>query len=196
MTQPLLSNVSHTISSSPKKPTRYLVLDLETRISAEEVGGWQFAERMGVSVAVVYDSLTETFTAYTEETLFSLFQRLKKATQVIGFNHTVFDYAVLQPFAPYNLQHLPSLDLLKEIKKQLSHRISLDNLAQATLNIKKTANGIQALEWWKEGDLNSIIQYCKTDVDITHKLFLFGLHNQYLLFTNNEQQTVHIHVHW
>ena len=37
-------------------PGRYGVLDIETRYSADEVGGWSRADRMGVSIACVYDS--------------------------------------------------------------------------------------------------------------------------------------------
>ncbi|AGC50344.1 ribonuclease H-like domain-containing protein [Lawsonia intracellularis] len=187
---------SNSTFSNKTIPNHYLVLDIESRYSAEEVGGWQFAEKMEISIAVTYDSTTDTFTSYTQETIFPLFQRLKKADLIIGFNHTTFDYAVLQPFAPYNLQNLPSLDLLKEIKKSLSHRISLDNLAQATLNIKKTANGLQALQWWKEGNLENIIEYCKNDVSITNKLFLFGHSNQYVQFINNDNQCIRIPVDW
>lgn len=187
---------SNSTFSNKTIPNHYLVLDIESRYSAEEVGGWQFAEKMEISIAVIYDSTTDTFTSYTQETIFPLFQRLKKADLIIGFNHTTFDYAVLQPFAPYNLQNLPSLDLLKEIKKSLSHRISLDNLAQATLNIKKTANGLQALQWWKEGNLENIIEYCKNDVSITNKLFLFGHSNQYVQFINNDNQCIRIPVDW
>lgn len=187
---------SNSTLSNKTIPKHYLVLDIESRYSAEEVGGWQFAEKMGISIAVTYDSTTDTFTHYTQETIFPLFQRLKKAELIIGFNHTTFDYAVLQPFAPYNLQYLPSLDLLKKIKKRLSHRISLDNLAQATLNIKKTANGLQALQWWREGNLENIIEYCTNDVSITNKLFLFGHSNQYLQFINNDNQCLQIPVDW
>lgn len=187
---------SKSTSSNKAIPRHYLVLDIESRYSAEEVGGWQFAEKMGISIAIIYDSSIDTFTNYTQETIPSLFQQLKKAELIIGFNHTIFDYAVLQPFAPYNLQVLPSLDLLKEIKKQRLHRISLDNLAQATLNIKKTANGLQALQWWREGNLQELIEYCKNDVTITNKLFLFGHYNQYIQFINNDNQIIQIPVDW
>jgi len=37
-------------------PACYAVFDVETRRSAAEVGGWHRADRMGISVAVLYDS--------------------------------------------------------------------------------------------------------------------------------------------
>ena len=103
-----------------------------------------------------------------------MFERLREAGLVIGFNSSRFDYAVLQPFAGYDLRSLPTLDMLVEVKKRLSYRVSLDNLARATLNAPKSADGMQALQWWKEGNLASIAEYCRKDVEITRDVYLFG----------------------
>ena len=48
-------------------PEHYCVFDLETKQSAEEVGGWGNAAHMGVSAAVVYDSLLDGFVTYFED---------------------------------------------------------------------------------------------------------------------------------
>lgn len=74
----------------------------------------------------------------------------------------------------YDLRSLPTLDMLVEVKKRLSYRVSLDNLARATLNAPKSADGMQALQWWKEGNLASIAEYCRKDVEITRDVYLFG----------------------
>ncbi len=177
-------------------PERFMVLDVETRRSAAEVGGWHRADLMGVSVAVLYDSKGDYFTEYEQEDLPAMFERLKEAELVIGFNSSRFDYAVLQPFAGYDLRSLPTLDMLVEVKKRLSYRVSLDNLARATLNAPKSADGLQALQWWKEGNLASIAEYCRKDVEITRDVFLFGHREGYLLFTNKAGQQVRIAVEW
>ena len=52
-----------------------------------------------------------------------MFERLREAGLVIGFNSSRFDYAVLQPFAGYDLRSLPTLDMLVEVKKRLSYRV-------------------------------------------------------------------------
>ncbi len=44
------------LSETKGRKLRYGVLDLETRRSAQEVGGWNLAHDMGVSCVVVYDS--------------------------------------------------------------------------------------------------------------------------------------------
>jgi DEAD/DEAH box helicase domain-containing protein len=36
---------------------------------------------------------------------------------------------------------------------------------------EKSADGLQALRWWKEGRIDEIINYCKMDVKITRDLF-------------------------
>lgn len=177
-------------------PGRYMVLDVETRRSAAEVGGWSRADRMGVSVAVLYDSQGDGFIEYEQDALPDLFARLREADLVIGFNSSRFDYAVLQPFAGYDLRSLPTLDMLVEVKKRLSYRVSLDNLARATLNAPKSADGLQALQWWKEGNLAAIAEYCRKDVEITRDVYLFGHREGYLLFTNKAGQAVRIAVEW
>lgn len=177
-------------------PGRYMVLDVETRRSAAEVGGWNRADRMGVSVAVLYDSQGDVFIEYEQDALPALFARLREADLVIGFNSSRFDYAVLQPFAGYDLRSLPTLDMLVEVKKRLSYRVSLDNLARATLNAPKSADGLQALQWWKEGNLSAIAEYCRKDVEITRDVYLFGHREGYLLFTNKAGQAVRIAVEW
>jgi DEAD/DEAH box helicase domain-containing protein len=64
--------------------------------------------------------------------------------------------------------------MLTQVQRQLGRRVSLDNLAQATLNAGKSADGLAALRWWKAGKLERIAAYCRMDVDITRRLYLYG----------------------
>ena len=184
------------VALRPPLPARYMVLDVETRRSAAEVGGWNRADRMGVSIAVLYDAGDDVFLTYEQDELPELFRRLQEADVVVGFNSLRFDYAVLQPFAPYPLRDLPTLDMLAEIKRRLSYRISLDNLGKATLDAPKSADGLQALRWWKEGNIADIAAYCRKDVEITRDIYLYGHENGYLLFTNKAGQPVRVPVDW
>ena len=115
---------------------------------------------------------------------------------VVGFNILRFDYSVLSMYADRDLQELPTLDMLAEIKKILGYRVSLDNLAQATLGAKKSADGLQALRWWKEGKVDEIAKYCRQDVAVTRDLYLHGQEHGYLLFTNKAGQVVRVKVGW
>ena len=177
-----------------RPPAQYLVFDVETRRSAAEVGGWHRADRMGVSIAVAYDSKADDFFTYTQEALPELFARMRAARLVVGFNSFRFDYAVLSAFAPFDLRALPGLDLLRRVQDSLKYRVSLDNLGQATLDEPKSADGLQALRWWQEGRLDDIAAYCRKDVDLTRRLYLFGLEHGWLLFTNKAGQRVRVPV--
>ncbi|MDP3480473.1 MAG: DEAD/DEAH box helicase, partial [Desulfoprunum sp.] len=132
-------------------PGHYGVFDLETIRSAAEVGGWHRCERMGISVAVLYDSQLEGCVTYLEHEVDHLIEHLQRLELVVGFNNRRFDYRVLGGYSSWDFNRLPSLDLLEEVSNHLGYRLSLDRLAQQTLGIGKSADGLQALQWYKEG---------------------------------------------
>jgi len=76
-----------------------LIFDLETQRSAEEVGGWQHADRMGLALAVVYDVGRNVFRTYYEADVDRLLLDLALADRVVGFNIDRFDLAVLSASA-------------------------------------------------------------------------------------------------
>jgi DEAD/DEAH box helicase domain-containing protein len=187
--------------AAPARPgavkTEFVVLDVETRLSAAEVGGWHRADRMGVSLAVLYDSRSDAFTSYTQDEIPRLARALAAAPLVVGFNVLRFDYAVLAPHAPgFAFRALPTLDLLAQVREQLSYRLSLDSLARATLGAAKSADGLLALAWWKERRLDAIEEYCRQDVLLTRDLYLFGRDNGYLLFINKAGRAVRVRASW
>ena len=165
---------------SEKKGT--LFFDLETQHSFDEVGGRNYVEQLHVSVAVTYSSLTNTFKRYTEPQIFFLIEDLFQAETVIGFNIIDFDYRVLKPYTAKDFTRLHTIDMLAHIKGKLGHRLSLNALAQATLAADKSADGLQAVTWYREGKIQELISYCKDDVDLTRRLYEFGRQNGYLLY--------------
>lgn len=184
------------VAARPAPPARFGVLDVETRRSAAEVGGWCNADRMGVSVAILYDSRLDDFLVYREEELPELYKALAALDLVVGFNINRFDYKVLAGASPFDARALPTLDILEKVHARLGYRLSLDGLAKATLGARKSATGLDALAWWKEGRLDDIIAYCKQDVAVTRDLYLFGRENGYLLFSNKAGKTVRLPVAW
>ena len=171
---------------------RYGVLDIETRRSAKDVGGWNRADRMGVSVAVLYDSGDDRFKEYFQEDIERLCEDLKQLDLVIGFNIIRFDYKVLSGLSPFDFHSLPTLDILLKVHERLGYRLSLDRLAAETLGEKKSADGLQALEWFKQGQMDKIAEYCRQDVKVTRDLYLFGLAHGYLVFRNKAGNTVRL----
>ena len=123
--------------------------DLETQFLADEVGGWGNKAAMKISVAVTYSSKDGRYRQYTEGQIPELVKQLHAADLVVGFNVISFDYAVLQAYTSEDLSKLPTLDMLVELTHSLGHRLKLDSLAQATLNAAKSADGLQAVAWWR-----------------------------------------------
>jgi len=180
---------------APEPTFRVGVLDLETQRLASEVGGWRNKHLMRVSVAVLYDSLEDRFETYREEDLDALFRRLRELDLVVGFNIKRFDYPVLNAYTPLDLQSLPTVDLLELVHKQAGFRLSLDHLAEVNLDRSKSADGLQAVRWYREQKWEPLMEYCREDVAITRDLFHLVRKNGYLLYRNGDGERLRIPVH-
>jgi DEAD/DEAH box helicase domain-containing protein len=154
--------------------------DLETRRSFQEVGGRHNIPRLGLSVAVTYSSAEDEYHHYTEETVADLIEELKAADLVVGFNVIRFDYQVLSAYTDDALRQLPTVDMLDDIYRTLGFRLSLDALATATLGTSKSADGLQAIRWWRQGKMQQLFDYCQQDVEVTRQLYEFGRQNKYV----------------
>lgn len=129
---------------------------------------------LGVSVVGTYSYEDDTFRAFEEKDFAELDNLLRSAVRVIGFNSKHFDFPVLQPHLAFNLRDVLHLDLMEDVERYLGFRISLDNLAQTSLGVSKSGHGMEAIQWWREGNLEAIKKYCLDDVRITRDLYEFG----------------------
>ncbi len=172
-----------------------VVFDIETQLSADEVGGWKNAHKMKIAVAVLQDLVAGEFEVYHEKDTPQLIRRLEHASKVIGFNSEGFDFKVLKGYSKA-LPPFKSLDLLQVIKQKLGHRLSLDQVASATLGSSKTADGLQSLIWWKEGRIDLITEYCKKDVEITGRIYKFGVEMGYILYRHRSGIEARVPVDW
>ncbi len=194
--KPTASRVASSINQihSFHLPEKFGVFDVETQKSAQEVGGWHRADLMRISVAVLYEDEGKRFTTFTEETIGELIKRLFALDLVVGFNNKRFDNKVLSAYTQHDLGMLPSFDILEAVAGQLGYRLSLDRLAEKTLKVKKDGDGLDALHWFKQGEMEKLAEYCRKDVEITRDLFLFGLRQQHLLFQNKAGKEVRLPV--
>ncbi|HMZ06911.1 MAG TPA: ribonuclease H-like domain-containing protein [Anaerolineales bacterium] len=175
----------------------YVYFDLESQNLFEDVGGREHIDKLKVACAVTYSSLKNDFTVYWEKEIPTLIEELKSATKVIGFNLVQFDYRVLQPYAPQTrFASIPTLDLLLDLHKNLGFRVSLDNVASATLGTSKTADGIQSVQWFRNGELDKVAEYCKTDVDVTRRVFEFGRDNGFVIYKSRLGSKLKVSVKW
>ncbi len=173
-----------------------IFFDLETQHLAEEVGGWGNKHRMRLACAVTLDAATQEFQDYSEADVERLLATLQSAARVIGFNLKNFDYAVLQPYTKLKLARLPTLDILEEIQRALGFRLSLDTLAAATLNAEKLADGVQAVRWFKAGEMAKLREYCRKDVALTQQLYLYGKQHGHLYYRDRNGPKKSVAVSW
>ena len=176
--------------------SRIQYFDLETQKSADDVGGWGNIHKMKLAVGVVWDSIDQDYFVYEEKDAKTLVEKLRTADLVIGFNVIGFDYTVLQPYSDFDLQEINTFDMLVDVKKLLNFRLSLNHLAQHTLDAKKSADGLISLQWYKEGKIDKIIHYCKQDVEITRDLYLYGEEHGYVNYQSRSGNPLQLEVNW
>jgi DEAD/DEAH box helicase domain-containing protein len=167
---------------SMNQDTNIVFVDTETQRLADEVGGWHNVSRMGLAAAVTFSTRSSSFRHFTEEQVADLVAELQAADLVVGFNVLRFDYKVLRPYTSVDLLGLPTLDMLDHIHRRLGFRVSLDALAVATLGTSKSADGIQAVRWYREGRIDEVLAYCEQDVAVTRDLYEYGQRNKHLRF--------------
>lgn len=170
--------------------------DLETQKSADEVGGWGNIREMRMSVGVTFATGRGDYRIYGEPQVNDLLADLQRADLVVGFNNLRFDYEVLHYYTVLDLTQIPTLDMLVEIQKKLPHRLSLDSIATATLGVEKTAEGLQAIQWFREGRLLEIAEYCCYDVKITRLVHEYGSRHKQLFYTDRTGRKLTVPVSW
>lgn len=160
-----------------------VVFDIETQNTFAEVDN-DF-KKLRVSVISLYRSDTDSYHSYTENELSQVWPIFEKAERLIGFNSEHFDLPVLNNYYLGDLLLLPHLDLIIKVKESLGMRLKLASIAEATLdNITKSADGLQAVRWWREGKVDDIKKYCEQDVKVTKDIYDFGRENKQLFYKN------------
>lgn len=176
-------------NSARMMPSNQIVLDLETKKTFEEAGGRNPSD-LGITVVGIYLLEADEFRIYEENQIPQLEQDLSQATRVIGFNNRRFDFPVLQPYLKHlNLSDVPTLDLLEELEKILGHRVSLSSLARATLNRDKSGSGLDAIAYFRNGEMEKLKKYCLDDVRITWEIYEFGKKFGHVYYQSKDGKT-------
>ncbi len=160
---------------------RYVVFDLETQNLFEDVGKYD-PVLLDISVASAYDSGTDTYHTVSISELEKLWPIFEQADALVGYNSNHFDIPLLDKYYPGDLTRIPSIDILESIRLSYGKRVRLDAVAEATLKTKKSGNGLQAVQWWKEGKIDEIKKYCQKDVEITKRVFEYALEHKHVKY--------------
>jgi DEAD/DEAH box helicase domain-containing protein len=175
---------------------KVVVFDLETQRSFDEVGGRSQFHKLGVSAAVAYRYDTDEFLVVDEDTIEQLIELLLGADLVIGYNIKGFDYEVLRGYTQEDLHGLPTLDLMEHLEERLGFRPKLESVVMPTLGMGKLADGLTALQWWRDGEIDKIIEYCREDVRVTRDLYDFGKRNLCVMVTRFGGAPRKVEVSW
>lgn len=160
---------------------REVVLDIETRNTFQDVGAYN-PSLLQVSLVGCYFYETDTWESFLEEDLPKLWPRLETADRVIGYNLFGFDYPCLQSYYTGDLKRIPTVDIMVEIEKRIGFRVKLDSVAQATLGVGKSGDGLQAVEFWRKGEIDKLREYCLQDVRVTRDVYEKALNEQKVFY--------------
>ncbi len=165
---------------------RKIIFDIETRNIFDDVGKAD-PTLLDISLVGVYDTETEEYTSYLQEDLPKLWPLMEKADALVTFNGDYFDIPLLNKYYEGDLTKIKSIDIMAALKKSLGRRIGLGNIAEATLGYGKSGHGLQAVEWWKKGDIENIRKYCLQDVKVTKEVYDYALKHKKLKYKDGEQ---------
>ncbi|MDQ3077044.1 MAG: ribonuclease H-like domain-containing protein [bacterium] len=165
---------------------RKIVFDIETKNTFQDVGK-NDPTLLDMSLIGIWDSETNKYQAFLEHELNLLWPIIEHADILIGYNSDHFDIPLLNKYYPGDLTKIKSVDLLKEIRNSLGRRLKLDHIAEGTLGINKSGHGLQAITWWKQGEIEKIKEYCLDDVKITKKLYDYALKHGKLKYKDGEK---------
>lgn len=175
-----------------------IFFDIETpRWSDEVEGGWSNIPAFGLSVAVTSWNDSNSYQQWMENDSTELVKELERADKVIGFNILRFDYEVLSAYVPniHDLLDGKSFDILVDLEGRLGFRVSLDNMCLATLGKGKIGSGRDAVEWFRQGQIEKVVEYCQRDVELTRELYRYGQEHGFVCYPRFGQP-VEVPVDW
>ncbi len=174
-----------------------VILDVETKKTFDEVGGF-FPDRLGVSFVGVnvrdrYGDSGE-MRSFFENDLPDLFPLLERADVAVGYNIDGFDMPALAPYYTGDIEAIPTLDIMDRIKDSFGHRIKLDSVAKETLGQGKIGDGLDAIKYYHNQQLDKLEEYCIQDVRVTRDVYDFGLKNGKVKFRNKWNRLIECEV--
>lgn len=158
-----------------------VVFDIETSNIFADVGKRDPA-LLDISVVGLYDSTTDSYSSYIQSEFSKMWPIFEAADILIGFNSEHFDMPLLNKYYQGDLTRIRHLDILKEIREVAGRRMKLDQIAEGTLGVNKSGHGLEAVTWWKKGEVEKVRKYCLDDVKITKDVYDYARTHNLLKF--------------
>lgn len=166
------------------KDTNKVVIDIETKKAFSDVGGRHKMHELGISFVGLYSFSQDKYFGFFEKD-FPVLEKIlaKDKPVIIGYNTLGFDNPILDYYLKgIEIKKMPQLDIMKEVYDVLGFRLKLDSLAQATLGEGKSADGLQAIQFYRSGRYKELAQYCLQDVKITKEIYEYGARQDKVLY--------------
>lgn len=119
---------------------------------------------------------------------------------VVGFNIQQFDLPIIFNSAIWTGDHLRDagipaqpgwprvIDLFEQIKLATGRWVKLDDVAWATLKRRKTADGKQAAQWLRDGEIEKVVAYCREDVQLVKELHEWTFQGEPLILPRQQNK--------
>lgn len=160
---------------------RRITFDIETKNFFQDVGS-NDPTALDISVVCIHDSIDDSYKSFLQEDFPKLWPIIEKADVFITWNGDHFDIPLLNKYYSGDLSKIKSIDLMNEVRNSMGRRLKLDSVAEATLGVKKSGNGFDAVNWWNSGEIDKIIKYCIDDVRLTKELYDYAVKNGILKY--------------
>lgn len=166
-----------------------IVFDIETQnFFTDPDVGWDNFAALKISVVGAYSYVRDEYLVFEEGEMEKLAKLFSSAKRLVGFSMNRYDVPVLNHYfqklgsAAPNLWEKERTDLLEEIEMAAGQRVSLGQLAELNLGVKKTRHGSEAIGLYRDGKMDELKEYCLNDVKITKELYdLYQKQNYFLM---------------
>lgn len=172
--------------------TNFLYLDIETEKffgDPDLVGMPREAQMLAIpfGLAVTDGPSVETWLANDATELWRLLCLPDKV--VVGFNIQQFDLPILyRAGGAMGGQWPHTIDLFEQIKLATGRWVKLDDVAWATLKRRKTADGKQAAQWLRDGEIEKVVAYCREDVQLVKELHEWTFQGEPLILPRQQNK--------
>ncbi|MFC1911703.1 ribonuclease H-like domain-containing protein [Chloroflexota bacterium] len=175
-----------------------IFFDLETKLWSTEVeGGFSNIPAFGMSLAVTSRNDSNSYQQWMENDANELVKELERAEKIIGFNILRFDYGVLSAYMPniHELLDEKSFDIFTDLENRLGFRLSLEVICSTTLGKSKLAKAEDAIEWYRQGQIGKVAEYCQMDVELTRGIYRYGQEHGFICYPQMGQ-SIKLPVNW
>ena len=165
-------NILISCSSQLNISDTYVVLDIET------TGLSKYDE---LTVGCIYSSIENKYWYFSKDNLPDLFIYLR-GKLIIGHNISKFDVPFLEKYG-FDRKSCKLFDIMSYLLDRVGRQFKLNDLCMLNLGIGKIGTGEEAVTLYYSGRIEELVEYCRTDVEMTHQLFIYGRTNKVIRCT-------------